>query len=168
MTLATFITLLRIMLVPVMVVLLLLRLPQGDWGAMVVFILAAVTDGLDGYFARSRNEVTPFGIFVDPLADKLLISAALVVLVILHRVPLWMAVVIIGREVAVTILRLIKTGEGKSIAASPWGKAKTVSQIVAITAVLINFPGNFFLLLVAVGLTVISGLDYFVRFARLR
>ena len=125
-------TLLRILAVPVVVVALLGETPNGDALAAVVFALAALTDGLDGYFARSRDAVTTFGKLMDPLADKLLIIGALVSLVSLDRLEAWVAMVIIAREIAVTILRTIAAERGIVIAASWLGKLKTVLQIAAV------------------------------------
>ena len=117
-------TLLRILAVPVVVVALLGETPNGDALAAAVFALAALTDGLDGYFARSRDAVTTFGKLMDPLADKLLIIGALVSLVSLNRLEAWVAMVIIAREIAVTILRTIAAERGIVIAASWLGKAE--------------------------------------------
>ena len=125
-------TLLRILAVPVVVVALLGETPNGDELAAAVFALAALTDGLDGYFARSRDAVTTFGKLMDPLADKLLITAALVSLVSLNRLQAWVAMVIIAREIAVTGLRAIAAERGVVIAASWMGKLKTVLQIAAV------------------------------------
>ncbi len=124
-------TLLRILAVPVVVVALLGETPNGDALAAGVFALAAATDGLDGYFARSRGSITTFGKLMDPLADKLLITGALISLVSLDRLEAWVAMVIIAREVAVTILRTIAAERGIVIAASWLGKLKTVLQIAA-------------------------------------
>ena len=125
-------TLLRILAVPVVVVALLGETPNGDALAAGVFALAALTDGLDGYFARSRGAITTFGKLMDPLADKLLIIAALVSLVSLDRLAAWVAMVIIAREFAVTVLRTIAAERGVVIAASWLGKVKTVLQIAAV------------------------------------
>ncbi len=163
MTIATVVTTIRILLVPVFMALLLVKIPYGVFWAAAVFVLAAATDGLDGYLARSRNEVTKLGILLDPLADKLLISAALVSLVQLGRISAWVAMLIIGREFAVTGLRLIAAGEGLVIPASKLGKLKTISQIVAVVAVLISFPGDQILLWIAVAITIWSGIDYFAK-----
>src|SRR5919198_5565465 len=119
-----FLTVLRILLVPVIVVALLAETPNGDALAAVVFALAAFTDGLDGYIARSRGSVTTFGKLVDPLADKLLIIAPLVLLVSLDRIAAWVAMVIIAREFAVTGLRLVAAERGVVIPAGPPGKKK--------------------------------------------
>jgi CDP-diacylglycerol---glycerol-3-phosphate 3-phosphatidyltransferase len=156
-------TLLRILAVPVVVVALLGETPNGDALAAAVFALAALTDGLDGYFARSRGAVTTFG-KLDPLADKLLIIGALVSLVSLDRLEAWVAMVIIAREVAVTILRTIAAERGIIIAASWLGKLKTVLQIAAVIALIAADPaplGVDILVYVALAVTVISGADYF-------
>src|SRR5690554_76989 len=105
-------TMFRIILVPVLVVVLLINIPYGDYFAAAIFILAALTDSLDGYLARRWKQVTRLGIFLDPLADKLLIMAALICLVQLGRIPGWIAIVIIAREFAVSGLRAIKAGDG--------------------------------------------------------
>ncbi len=165
MNLPTMVTTARILLIPVFMVFLLVNIKYGALLAAAVFILAAATDGLDGYLARSRNEVTRLGILLDPLADKLLITAALVSLIQLDRVSAWVAMLILGREFAITGLRLVAAAEGVVISASKLGKFKTISQIVAIVAVLINFPANQALLWIAVAITVWSGIDYFAKAA---
>ncbi len=157
-------TLLRILAVPVVVVALLGETPNGDTLAAIVFALAAATDGLDGYFARSRGSITTFGKLMDPLADKLLIIGALVSLVSLNRLEAWIAMVIIAREIAVTILRTIAAERGLVISASWLGKAKTALQIGAIFALIIANPaplGVDLLVYAALVATVISGADYF-------
>jgi CDP-diacylglycerol--glycerol-3-phosphate 3-phosphatidyltransferase len=138
--LANSITIARILLVPVFLVLLLAGLPEpwGDLAAAAVFILAAATDKLDGYVARRNKQVTTLGQFLDPLADKLLIAAALIALVAQDRVAAWVATVIIVREVAVSVLRIIGVSQGVSIPADRYGKLKTVLQIVYVVYVL--FP----------------------------
>lgn len=157
-------TLLRILAVPVVVVALLGETPNGDALAAAVFALAAATDGLDGYIARSRESVTTFGKLMDPLADKLLIVGALLSLVSLDRLEAWIAMVIIAREVAVTILRTIAAERGLVIAASWLGKAKTVLQIAAVIALIAVNPSPIWvdaLVYVALAVTVLSGADYF-------
>ncbi len=157
-------TLLRILAVPVVVVALLGETPNGDALAAAVFALAAATDGLDGYIARSRDSVTTFGKLMDPLADKLLIIGALLSLVSLDRLEAWIAMVIIAREVAVTILRTIAAERGIVIAASWLGKAKTVLQIAAVIALIAANPSPAWvdvLVYVALAVTVLSGADYF-------
>src|ERR1700758_2734680 len=129
-------TVLRIMLVPVLVVALLGDTPAGDVLAAVVFALASLTDFVDGYLARARGSVTNFGKLMDPLADKLLIVAALISLVSLHRLAAWVAMVIITRELAVTMLRLGAPQAGGGVRAQPFGKVKTCLQIAAILAVI--------------------------------
>ena len=160
----------RILLVPVFLVVLFSHIPHGDIWAVAVFALAAATDKLDGYLARSRNSVTSVGIFLDPLADKLLISAALIALVSLERVEAWVAMVIIGREFAVSGLRLVGASQGVSVPASRLGKLKTLSQIVAITFLLVRYTSlphyqliEDVLLYTAVALTLASGIEYFVN-----
>jgi CDP-diacylglycerol--glycerol-3-phosphate 3-phosphatidyltransferase len=139
----------------------LLKIPYGNYVAAAVFTIAAATDGLDGYIARSRNEVTRLGILLDPLADKLLISSALVSLVQQGKIGAVVAVLIIGREFAVTGLRLVAAAEGIVIPANKWGKLKTVSQIVAVVALMIHFPYADIMMWLSAAITVISGVVYF-------
>ena len=162
-------TMLRILAVPVIVVALLDETPNGDTLAAAVFALAAVTDGLDGYIARSRGAITTFGKLMDPLADKLLVTAALVALVSLDRLAAWVAMVIIAREFAVTGLRVIAAERGVIIAASWLGKVKTVLQIAAVIALIATNPAPWWvdgLVYAAVAATVISGVDYFFGLRR--
>jgi|SRR3989339_2217925 len=145
---------------------------RGNYIAAVFFIIAASTDGVDGYIARKTKQVTRFGKFLDPIADKLLVTAALIALVERSEVTAWAAMIIIGREFIVTGLRLVAAGEGIVISASIWGKIKTVTQMVAIGASLVkNYPISFFVnfafdryfMLVAVIITIYSGYDYIVK-----
>lgn len=131
-------TLLRIFIVPLLVVLLFTKGKNMDLWAVGVFLAAAVTDLLDGYLARKRAQVTTLGILLDPIADKLLISAAFISLVELKLVPAWMVVIIIGREFAVTGLRGVASVEGFVLEASELGKTKMVSQVVAITVIVLQ------------------------------
>jgi CDP-diacylglycerol---glycerol-3-phosphate 3-phosphatidyltransferase len=162
-------TVLRIMLVPVLVVALLGDTREGDVLAAVVFALASLTDFVDGYLARARADVTTFGKLMDPLADKLLIVAALVALVSLNRLEAWIAMVIITRELAVTVARLGASQAGVVMEASTSGKLKTCLQIAAILA-LIAVEGEplwvSVLVYLAVIVTVISGLDFFFGLRR--
>ena len=162
-------TVLRIMLVPALVAALLGNTPGGDVLAAVVFALASLTDFIDGYLARARDSVTTFGKLMDPLADKLLIIAALISLVSLDRLAAWVAMVIITRELAVTVLRLGATQAGVVMAASNFGKLKTCLQIVTILAV-IAVHGHptwvTVLLYLTVIVTVLSGLDFFFGLRR--
>ena len=175
MNLANKLTLGRIFLVPLFMFILLIKVPNGKYIAALIFIIAASTDGLDGYIARTRKQITKLGKFLDPLADKLLISAALISLVELKEVPAWVAFVIIAREFAVTGLRSIAASEGIVVAASKLGKIKTVIQIIAIVAILINdFPFNYInipvgkiTLFLAVIITIWSGIDYFIKIKKL-
>ncbi|MBU3153773.1 CDP-diacylglycerol--glycerol-3-phosphate 3-phosphatidyltransferase [Clostridium estertheticum] len=172
MNLANKLTMIRIFLVPIFLLFIAAKgIPYGRELATIIFIVASLTDKLDGYIARSRNQITNFGKFMDPLADKLLVTAALVSLVELHIVYGWVAMIIIAREFAVSGLRTIAASEGKVIAASKWGKLKTVIQIVAIITALINLSYvnntlNIFtdvFMGAAVIITIISGVDYFVK-----
>jgi CDP-diacylglycerol--glycerol-3-phosphate 3-phosphatidyltransferase len=163
-------TVLRIMLVPVLVAALLVETPNGDTIAAVVFALAAITDGLDGYIARSRRTVTTFGKVMDPIADKLLITAALIALVSLNRVSAWVAMVIIAREFAVSSLRVAAAQQGAIIPASLLGKIKTVTQVAAVMALIAaNDPHAIWvqaLVYTTVVVTVVSGVDYFLNVRR--
>ncbi|RXT15182.1 CDP-diacylglycerol--glycerol-3-phosphate 3-phosphatidyltransferase [Ammoniphilus sp. CFH 90114] len=177
------ITLARIFLVPVVMLFLLVRFDFGVFTigafkityseiiATLIFIIAASTDGLDGYIARKKKLVTNLGKFLDPLADKLLISAVLISLVEMQRLDAWVAILIISREFAVTGLRLVAVAEGQVIAASNWGKLKTVVQIVAVCSLMINnFPFSYIgipfstiAVWAAIIITLFSGVDYFVK-----
>jgi CDP-diacylglycerol---glycerol-3-phosphate 3-phosphatidyltransferase len=162
-------TVLRIMLVPVLVVALLGNTPAGDVLAAIVFALASLTDFIDGRLARSRGSITTFGKLMDPLADKLLIVAALISLVSLHRLAAWVAMVIITRELAVTVLRLSASQAGVVMGASQFGKLKTCLQIAAVLAVIAVHGQPAWvsgLIYAAVAATVLSGLDYFFGLRR--
>ena len=163
-------TVLRILLVPVLVVALLDATAGAQWFAAAVFAAAAFTDGLDGYLARTRRSETTFGKVMDPVADKLLIAAALISLVSLDRLAAWVAMVIIAREFAVSALRIAAGAQGVVIPASRLGKVKTVTQIVAILALIaVHDTGDWWvqaLLYTAVAATIVSGADYFLNFRR--
>ncbi len=164
-------TMLRILAVPVVVVALVGETPNGDALAAGVFALAALTDGLDGYIARSRGSITTFGKLMDPVADKLLITAALVSLVSLGRLAAWVAMVIIAREFAVTALRAVAADRGIVISASWMGKVKTVLQIAAVFALIAFDPSPLWvdvLVYLAVAATLVSGFDYFFGLRRAR
>jgi CDP-diacylglycerol--glycerol-3-phosphate 3-phosphatidyltransferase len=161
-------TMARIFLIPVFLLIVSVKIPYGEILAAGVFVLAASTDGLDGYIARKRKLITRFGKLMDPLADKLLVTAALISLVELQRLSGWVAVIIIGREFAVTGLRSLAATEGVVIAASKLGKYKTVSQIVAIVAMFLPqlpfYPlSGHIAMTVAVIFTIWSGIDYFKK-----
>jgi len=162
-------TVLRILLVPVLVVALLGNTSGGDVLAAIVFAAASLTDFADGYLARTRGAITNFGKLMDPLADKLLIVAALVSLVSLHRLAAWVAMVIIARELAVTMLRMGATQAGVIMSASNLGKVKTCLQIAAILGVIAVHGQplwSVILVYAAVAVTVLSGLDYFFGLRR--
>ena len=155
----------RILLVPVLVAALLGGAPGGDVLAALVFALASFTDYVDGWLARQRDEITAFGKLMDPIADKLLIIAALVSLVSLDRLAAWVAMVIIAREVAVTLAR---AQSDVVIAAGMWGKVKTCVQVAAIFCVIAFDPAVWVDLLVyaAVAITVVSGVEFFFGMRR--
>jgi CDP-diacylglycerol---glycerol-3-phosphate 3-phosphatidyltransferase len=163
-------TLLRIFFVPIVVVLLLTKGGNMDLWAVAVFLLAAVTDMLDGYLARKRGQITTLGTLLDPIADKLLTSAAFISLVDLHLVPAWMAVIIVGREFAVSGLRAIASAKGFIMQASELGKTKMVSQVVAITVIILErryprvHPLGEVLLWTVVAFAVASAVQYFSYF----
>lgn len=159
------ISLLRIAFIPVFVWILFLDVKYNEYIAAFVFILLSLTDALDGYIARTRKQVTRLGKIIDPIADKLLISTALVFF-IGKGVDLWMALAIILREIIITVLRLIALSKNVVIAASKSGKLKTISQIVAIAAVIIKLSYAWHLMLIAVILTLWSGLDYFIKITK--
>jgi len=172
--LANGLTIFRILLIPVFMVFLLgLEVIPSEVSAAIaagVFVVAAVTDTLDGYFARSHNAVTVLGQFLDPLADKLLISAALISLLSLDRISAWIVMLIIAREFAVSGLRLMAAVDRVVIPASPLGKIKTFSQIIAVVALILpefgfimGRPLSWYLINIAALMTVISGIDYFVK-----
>lgn len=177
------ITVARILLIPVFLVIMLIDFPWGELTLLgvtlpmthfigaLIFIIASTTDWIDGHFARKYNLVTDLGKFLDPLADKLLVSSALIVLVGLDMAPAWITIVIISREFAVTGLRLVLAGGGEVVAANMLGKIKTWAQIVAISALLlhnmifelISLPLDLIALWVALFFTVWSGWDYFAK-----
>ncbi len=162
-------TVVRIMLVPVLVVALLGNTPEGDVLAAIVFAAASATDFVDGYLARTRNSVTNFGKLMDPLADKLLVVAALISLVSLHRLAAWVAMVIITRELAVTVLRMGASQAGVVIPASMSGKVKTCLQIATILVIIAVHGKPLWvsaLLYTTVLVTVLSGLDFFFGLRR--
>jgi len=163
-------TLFRIFLVPVFVIVLVLNIPHGDLLAAIIFIAAALTDSLDGYLARKYKQITKLGIILDPIADKLLITAALICLVQLDRIQGWIAIVILGREFAVSGLRSVKAEEGIIIPASKLGKFKTISQVLAVIIIILEsvYPPlhivGIWAIYIAVAITLISGIDYFLKF----
>ncbi|MDO8446270.1 MAG: CDP-diacylglycerol--glycerol-3-phosphate 3-phosphatidyltransferase [Deltaproteobacteria bacterium] len=167
-------TIFRIALIPVLVFFLLSPTKQSSFLAVVVFSIASITDWLDGYIARKQGIVTTLGKFLDPIADKLLVAAALIMLVGLGRVPAWMVVIIIGREIAVTGLRSIASSEGIVIAASDLGKGKTIFQISALIGLLIHYEyfgidfhvTGMAILWIALVMTAWSGFDYFYKFMK--
>lgn len=163
-------TILRVIMIPFFVVLLLLEGGTNQtyrYAADVVFILASLTDLLDGKIARKYNLVTNFGKFMDPLADKLLVCSALICLIELGQVPAWMIIVIISREFIISGFRLVASDNGVVIAASYWGKFKTVFQMLAVILLIANIPAlslvSNLCLWIALILTVISLVDYIAK-----
>jgi CDP-diacylglycerol--glycerol-3-phosphate 3-phosphatidyltransferase len=171
MNLPTSLTILRIFFVPIVVVLLLSKGGNWDLWAVAVFLLAAFTDWLDGYLARKRGQISTLGILLDPIADKLLTSAAFISLTSINLVPAWMVALIVGREVAVSGLRSIAAATGTIIGASDLGKTKMVLQVIAITVIILEghrfqslHPLGKILLWTVVVSAVISAAQYFWRF----
>ncbi|API93954.1 MULTISPECIES: CDP-diacylglycerol--glycerol-3-phosphate 3-phosphatidyltransferase [Virgibacillus] len=176
-------TLSRICLIPIFIILMSVPFSWGSWQigeaelpvthfvSAVLFIVAAATDWVDGHYARKYNLVTNLGKFLDPLADKLLVSAALIMLVEMGVAPAWVVILIISREFAVTGLRLVAAGEGIVLAAGSMGKLKTATQMVAIAVLLLhNFPFSYLgfpfgeiMLYISLFFTVLSGADYFIK-----
>jgi CDP-diacylglycerol--glycerol-3-phosphate 3-phosphatidyltransferase len=165
-------TILRILSIPFVLVPLHSNNPNSSFWAAVIFSLAFVTDWLDGFIARKKNLVTNFGKILDPLADKLLIGSAFIMLVDLDRVDGWMGILIIGREIAVTWLRSMLAAKGTILASSWWGKYKTFFQAIALIPLMIHYPmfsidfhfWGIVLLWVALFLTLWSGLLYFIQY----
>ena len=168
-------TILRVVLVPVFVLILLLFPAENNIAALIIFIAASLTDFLDGYIARHYNQVTDFGKFLDPLADKLLVTSALLVFTGWGQMPSWCVLVIIAREFAVSGLRMVAASGGLVIAAAWSGKIKTASSLVAICIMLTSLKNvmiagvlslNTLCIIVMVAATVISGAEYFVKNAK--
>jgi CDP-diacylglycerol--glycerol-3-phosphate 3-phosphatidyltransferase len=166
-------TVFRILLVPVIVVFLLSDMPGKNLLCFGIFLLAALTDLVDGIWARRKHQVTVFGELFDPVADKLLITSVLICLVALNRVPAWMAIVLIGRDIAVTGFRAVASARGLNIAASPFGKAKMQVQVYTIALLLLGEPilGRFYIiaeigLWLSVTAALFSAFEYGIRFGR--
>jgi len=143
--------------------------PNSNYIAVAIFIIACLTDALDGYIARKYNLISNFGKFMDPLADKLLVSSALICFVQLQLIPAWIIIVIISREFIISGFRLIASDNGIVIAASWWGKFKTTAQMIMSVLLIVNFDGVFFntleqvFIYIALVLTVISLIDYLLK-----
>ena len=164
-------TMLRIFMIPIFIIVMLLNIENKYLIACVIFLVASATDALDGHIARKHNLITDFGKFMDPLADKLLVLSALICMVESGLVPAWMTIVIVARELTVSILRAIAAADGKVIAASGGGKLKTITQMLAITILLLGannvnsmilLVGNI-LILVSTLLTIQSGWEYLYK-----
>src|SRR4051812_2937542 len=165
-------TLFRIFLVPFLVVVLLTKFSGSEYAGLTIFLVAAITDFFDGYFARRYNKITKLGALLDPMADKLLMSAAFISLVELGLARAWMIVIILGREFAVDGLRSIAAQQGVTIAASPLGKTKTVSQVIAVSLLIVSYElGDYkfiadLSLWVVMVFALVSAVDYFIKFSR--
>lgn len=165
-------SMLRILLIPVFVILALMNAPAAQYAAVGVFVLASITDALDGHIARKNGLVTNFGKFIDPIADKLLVMSALIVLVERGRMPGWVCIVMLAREFAISGFRLVAAGTGKVIAAGILGKIKTVTQMIAVIALLLTAIDGVFAPLgtfadvamyISAFMTVWSGADYIIK-----
>ena len=162
-------TVLRVILVPFFVVFLLLSKTTESmkWIALVLFIVASLTDFLDGYLARSRNLVTTFGKFMDPLADKVLTISGMICLIELGRIPSWIVVIIVAREFIISGFRLIATEHGIVIAANYWGKWKTTFQMIMIILMIVNIPAlkmvTAIVMWIALILTIVSLATYIMQ-----
>ena len=176
MTTASKITMIRVVLIPVFIVLMLLDFPGHTWYALAAFIIASLTDTVDGIVARKYGQVTDFGKFIDPLADKLLVIAALLIFVQNGQMTSWAAMIVITRELAVTGLRLIAVENGLVIAAAKSGKVKTFTSLVAICIMLTPWHGikligafdvDALMVLCILATTVYSGVEYFVKNGKL-
>ena len=161
-------TIFRVILIPFFIVFLLIPItPYDKWIALAIFIIASLTDLLDGKIARKYNLVTNFGKFMDPLADKLLVCSALICLIELERIPSWMVIIIIAREFVISCFRLIASDNGVVIAASYWGKFKTTFQMIAVCLMIADIAAlsmvTAIVTWIAVILTVVSLIDYLVK-----
>ncbi len=175
MNIANKITLLRIFLIPIFIIFLMINKPYFREIALIIFIIASLTDKLDGYYARKFNLVTDLGKFLDPLADKLLVTSALLMFIQLGEIKAWIVFIILAREIAVTGLRAIAASNDVVIAASNLGKVKTVTQITTIIVILLNnFPFSLIglrmdtiLIYFSMIITAASGVDYFLKIRKI-
>jgi CDP-diacylglycerol--glycerol-3-phosphate 3-phosphatidyltransferase len=171
MNLPIFLTLLRILLIPVLVIALLSQFEGKELAALAIFVLAAITDSLDGILARRRKQITAMGQLLDPIADKLLIASAFICLVELGAVSAWMVIIILGREIAVTGFRALASSKGIIISASRIGKLKMLFEVFTIGFLILgeNYLGGFYflsqiLLWIVIATAVVSAVEYYVKF----
>lgn len=159
------ITLFRVVMIPAFVIVCYLDFPGAHWAALALFVLASISDFVDGYIARNYNQITDFGKFLDPIADKLLVTSAMLIFVEQGRMPAWVLLCVIAREFAVSALRLVAVDNGRVIAAGWSGKVKTASTMVGICVMLIWSHPTLDLLvnIVILVTTVYSGLEYFMK-----
>jgi CDP-diacylglycerol--glycerol-3-phosphate 3-phosphatidyltransferase len=158
-------TLLRIILIPVFLIVLYIGFSGSQYVALAIFIIASITDFVDGYIARSRGQVTDFGKFMDPLADKVLVVAAMLWFSEIGMMPAWAVLIVIVREFAVTALRLVAVDKGRVIAAGKSGKIKTASTMIGLILMFLPIPQVLVYICIAVIIltTVYSGIEYFVK-----
>lgn len=162
MNIANKLTVVRIALVPIFVVSIMLS-PSDSLIPLLIFSIASFTDFLDGHLARKHNLVTTFGKFLDPVADKLLTLSAFIMLIEKSQIPAWGVCVIVSREIAITGFRVVAASSGKTIAASSFGKIKTITQIFSIILLLLNIEYAIYLFYIAVIFTLLSGIEYFIK-----
>lgn len=169
MNIANRLTMMRVILIPFFLLSLYMLDDYANIVAVIIFIVASLTDFLDGYIARSRNLVSNFGKFMDPLADKLLVTSALIYFVEAGIIPAWVIIIIVSREFAISGIRVMAAKQNRVIAASWWGKIKTAVTMVMIIVILFDFKFSYInyiemtLIVLATGLTIISGLDYIIK-----
>ena len=165
MNLANKLTLLRVIMIPAFVLVMYADFAYNNYVALVIFAVASFTDFLDGYIARSRNLVTDFGKFMDPLADKILVMTAMILFVAQGQMPAWVFAIVLARELAVSGLRMIAATDGKVIAAAWSGKVKTASTMVCIILMLLPIPAvlNTICWIIIMVTTVYSGIEYFIK-----
>lgn len=158
-------TLTRIVMIPIFLVVLYLDFPFNRYAALAIFILASITDFIDGYVARHYDQITDFGKFMDPLADKLLVVSAMLWFVETRQMPAWAVLIVVAREFAVTGLRLVAVDGGRVIAAGWSGKVKTAATMVCICLMLLPIPQvvNTICVILIVATTLYSGVEYFVK-----
>lgn len=166
MNIANLLTMLRILLIPIFYFCFLGSFENKDIYATLIFLFASFTDFLDGFLARKYNLITNFGKIMDPLADKLLVMTALITLISINRVPAWIVIIILARELGITALRVITASEGIDVSAGKLGKIKTVFQMIAIIMLLLNLHYGLEVLYIALALTIISGINYIVKVSK--
>ena len=153
----------RLFLIPIILIILYSKIEYSVYIATLIFLIAAITDAIDGYIARSRNLITDFGKFIDPLIDKILVVSILIYLVHIQTIPDWIVIIIIAREFAISGYRIIAASKGFVVAASKMAKFKTQSQMIAVIFALLELPFFIIIMYIAVVLTVLSGAQYLYK-----